>query len=244
MNIIPAILPKTRNELVEKLQQLYDSGYSGRVQIDMCDGQYVSSTTWPFTELSKERMDIIELAGIVKSDGELVQLLLKFEVDVDLMVHDPDTKMIVWDAFVPDRIIIHLNTLKTDSDIEHLSVLLAGRQGLYDVMNRKAVVFAFSLDTDIEKFDYWYKNFNMRNVQIMCIEHIGIQGEQFSEQAWNYIESLKQRFDGLRIMVDGGVNSSNLKRLSEYGVTDAVAGSSVFKNNDISGNIADLRNVI
>lgn len=241
MNIIPAILPKTRNELVEKLQQLYDSGYSGRVQIDMCDGQYVLSTTWPFTEPSKERMDIVELAGIVKSDGELVQLLLKFEIDLDLMVNDADTKLMLWDSLMPDRIIIHLGS---SYDNELLSTFLSKKGGIYDVMNRKAVVFAFSFDTDIEKFDYWYKNFNMRNVQIMCIEHIGIQGEQFSEQAWNYIESLEQRFDGLRIMVDGGVNSSNVKRLSEYGVIDAVAGSAVFKNNDISGNLADLRNVI
>lgn len=241
MNIIPAILPKTRNELVEKLQQLYDAGYSGRVQIDMCDGNYVPSKTWPFVDDSKNARTSFEIASTIKSDGELIQLLLKFQIDLDLMVSEADAKMLLWDNLMPDRIIIHLDSIE---DNELLATFLAQRGGIYDVLNRKAVVFAFSLDTDIEKFDYWYKNFNMRNVQVMGIEHIGIQGEEFSERALDYIDALRKRFDGLQIMVDGGVSIRNVKRLSEYGVTNAVSGSEVFKNNDILKNLADMQNML
>ncbi len=241
MNIIPAILPKTRNELVEKLQMLFDAGYSGRVQIDMCDGNYVPSKTWPFANDGKNAKTSFEIASEIKSDGELIQLLLKFQIDLDLMVSDADSKMMLWDTLVPDRIILHIDAI---DDIEFLSILLAPQRGLYDVINRKAVVFAFSLDTDIEKFDYWYNNFNMRNVQVMGIEHIGKQGEEFSDRTYDFIDSLKKRFNGLNIMVDGGVSIDNLKRLSEYGVTDAVSGSSVFKNNDILKNLADMQSVL
>lgn len=239
MHIIPAILPHTRDELIEKLQQLCDANYTGRIQIDMCDGNYVPSKTWPFAESNTKSS--FELASKIKDDGELIQLLLKFDIDLDLMVTDADSKMVLWDALLPQRIIFHIDTI---DDIEFLSVLLAPDHGMYDVINRKAIVFAFSLDTDIEKFDYWYKNFNMRNVQVMGIEHIGKQGEEFSDRALDYIDNLKKRFTGITIMVDGGVNLSTIGRLSEYGVTDAVSGSAVFKNNDILGNLADMQNVL
>lgn len=239
MNIIPAILPKTREELIEKLQALSDADYSGRIQVDMCDGNYVPSKTWPFTESNTKSS--FELASKIKDDGELIQLLLKFDIDLDLMVTDADSKMVLWDALLPQRIIFHIDTI---DDIEFLSVLLASEHGMYDVINRKAIVFAFSLDTNIEKFDYWYKNFNIRNVQVMGIEHIGKQGEEFSDRTLDYIDNLKKRFPGITIMVDGGVNLSTIGRLSEYGVTDAVSGSAVFKNNDILGNLADMQNVL
>lgn len=241
MNIIPAILPKTRGELIEKLQALSDIDYSGKIQIDMCDGNYVPSKTWPFEDSAIPAKSSFELASKIKDDGELIQLLLKFDIDLDLMVADADSKMVLWDTLLPQRIIFHLDSI---TDNELLTELLKQHDGMYEVLNRKAIVFAFSLDTDIEKFDYWYKNFNMRNVQIMGIEHIGIQGQEFSDRTYDYIESLKKRFDGLQIMVDGGVSIRNVKRLSEYGVTNAVSGSEVFKNNDILKNLADMQNML
>lgn len=241
MNIIPAILPKTRNELIEKLQALFDAGYSGRVQIDICDGNYVSSKTWPFADDGKNVKTSFEIASAIKSDGELIQLLLKFQIDLDLMVSEPDAKMLLWDNLMPDRIIIHLDSIE---DNELIATFLAQKNGIYDVLNRNAIVFAFSLDTDIEKFNYWYNTFNIRNVQVMGIEHIGKQGEEFSDRTYDYIDSLKKRFNGLSIMVDGGVSIDTVKRLSEYGVTDAVSGSAIFKNKDILQNLADMQNVL
>ncbi len=241
MNIIPAILPKTREELIEKLQALAGVDYSGRIQIDMCDGNYVPSKTWPFADSSMPAKSSFELASNIKDDGELIQLLLKFDIDLDLMVADADSKMVLWDTLLPQRIIFHLDSI---TDNELLTELLKQKDGIYEVLNRKAIVFAFSLDTDIEKFDYWYQNFNMRNVQVMDIVHIGVQGEEFSDRTYDYIDSLKKRFDGLRIMVDGGVSAENVKRLSEYGVMDAVSGSAVFKNNDILKDLADMQNML
>lgn len=241
MNIIPAILPKTREELIEKLQALSDADYSGRIQVDMCDGNYVPSKTWPFADSGAPAKSSFELASIIKDDGELIQLLLKFNIDLDLMVADADSKMVLWDALLPQRIIFHLDSI---TDNELLIELLNQKDGMYEVLNRKAVVFAFSLDTNIEKFDYWYQNFNMRNIQVMGIDHIGVQGEEFSDRTYDYIDSLKKRFDGLHIMVDGGVSIHTINRLSEYGVTDAVSGSAVFKNNDILKNLADMQNML
>ena len=43
--------------------------------------------------------------------------------------------------------------------------------------------------------------------------------------------------------MDGGVGTENIKALSDAGVDEFVAGSSIFKG-DILSNITDLRNVL
>ena len=110
--------------------------------------------------------------------------------------------------------------------------------------NSENLIFACSLNTDIEKFDYWYNNFNMLNIQVMGIEHIGKQGEEFSERTFDLIKKLQSRYTELNIIVDGGVSISSIKRLSEYGISGAVAGSAVFKNNTVLQNLADLQSVL
>ena len=238
MNIIPAILPKTRNELIEKLQALSDAGYTGKIQIDMCDGNYVPSKTWPFDNDPTHTPTSIELMMRIKNDIELQQLLSNFEIDIDLMVMDSPESMMVWNTFNPKRKIIHIDSL---ADTETLQVLLSQDP---EHFNSNNLIFAFSLDTDIETFDYWYNNFNMRNIQVMGIEHIGKQGEEFSERTLDLIGSLQARYSDLNIIVDGGVSISSIKRLSEYGISGAVAGSAVFKNNAVLQNLADLQSVL
>lgn len=238
MNIIPAILPKTRDELMQKLQLLSDAGFFGRVQIDMCDGKYVESKTWPFDNDPTHTPTSIELMMQIKNDIELQQLLSHFEIDVDLMVMDSPENMMVWNTFNPKRKIIHIDSL---TDTETLQILLSQDP---EHFNSENLIFACSFDTDIEKFDYWYNNFNMRNIQVMGIEHIGKQGEEFSERTFDLIKNLQSRYAALDIIVDGGVSISSIKRLSEYGISGAVAGSAVFKNNTIKQNLADLQSVL
>lgn len=235
MNIIPAILPKTRDELMQKLQLLSDAGFSGRVQIDMCDGKYVESKTWPFDNDPTHTPTSIELMMQIKNDIELQQLLSHFEIDVDLMVMNSPESMVAWSAFKPKRKIIHLDSL-TDNEVLRVIV--------HDANAPENFVFAFSLDTNIELFDYWYMNFAMRQVQVMGIEHIGKQGEELSERVFDMIARLHARYADLDIIVDGGVSISNIKRLSEYGISGAVAGSAVFKDGFIVQNIVDLESVL
>ena len=46
MEIIPAILPKDFAEIEEKIEMVI--GIAPLVQIDICDGKFVTSTTWPY----------------------------------------------------------------------------------------------------------------------------------------------------------------------------------------------------
>ena len=240
MTIIPAILPKTRDELIEKLSLLRSVGFTGRVQIDICDGKYVDSKTWPFANELNNTQTSVELMGTLRNDEDLQKLLSDFKIDLDLMVMESESKMMIWNMFHPDRIIIHLDSIVDKDELGELFNL--GDQ--IDVISRKAIVLAFSLDTDIESFSYWYDNFNMRSVQIMGIEHVGHQGQEFSDRTLDYIQVLKARYSDITIMVDGGVSLETVNRLNEYGVAEAVAGSAVFKNDEILNNILELERML
>jgi len=53
MEIIPAILPRDFNEIEEKT--LLIKGLSKMVQIDICDGKFVPSTSWPYKKHDEPR---------------------------------------------------------------------------------------------------------------------------------------------------------------------------------------------
>ncbi|MPN58473.1 hypothetical protein SDC9_206178 [bioreactor metagenome] len=56
---------------------------------------------------------------------------------------------------------------------------------------------------------------------------------------------MKDKFNpNLLIEVDGGVDVSNIREVVESGANVIVAGSAVFKNNDVEGNIKNLRGAL
>ena len=46
MQILPAILPKNFSEIEDKIALV--KGIAPLVQVDICDGKFVPSTTWPY----------------------------------------------------------------------------------------------------------------------------------------------------------------------------------------------------
>lgn len=244
MHIIPAILPKTRKELMDKLQQLVGAGYRGRIQIDFCDGMFVESTTWPLQKKQwwqfwKKNPDIFDRAKGINQDRELQNLLRQFTIDIDLMVSNPMMYFGLCESVYADRVIVHVDSIASDDLKESLSIWLGGRTGPFECVNRETIVMACSLNTPLESFEYWYRFFDLRKVQIMGIETIGKQGESFSEKTIQYIDAFQKKYPDTVIMVDGGVSISTLPRLVEQGVTSAVAGSAVFTG-DIAQNIHNL----
>ncbi len=236
MNIIPAILPKNRDELVEKLQQLRDAGYSGRVQVDLCDGKFVESVTWPFSEFSSQD-DFLQNADYFVIDEELFELMRSFSIDYDLMVMDAEHLLTVWDMFHPQNIIIHLNAV---TDPEALAIDVSAEHSPFSFIKNKQVMLAISQTTPLDDFEPWYRELGIRQVQIMGIASIGKQGESFSEHTLEIIQEIKKRFPECSIQVDGGVNFQTIHKLATD--SDAVvAGSAVFAQGEIAHNLEQLQ---
>lgn len=104
IEIIPAIMPESFNDLNEKHSLVKD--FVNTVQIDVMDGEFVPSKDWPYI------------------GGELENI--NFDFGVDLMVSNPEEVIESWVGAGAKRVIIHIEStenieeafLKIPSDIE------------------------------------------------------------------------------------------------------------------------------
>ena len=76
----------------------------------------------------------------------------------------------------------------------------------------------------------------------------GFGGQKFIDYTYSKVEELKklkeEKNSNLIIEVDGGVDLTNIKKLSEAGADAFVAGSAIFKNREIKKNIDELRSAL
>lgn len=94
--IIPAILPKSQSELDEKIRQLCDAYFSGLVQIDVCDGVFVPSTT--------------NFETLPSADG--------IEYQLDLMVTlETSSDLQKYIDLHPKQIVLHLESLGNPGEL-------------------------------------------------------------------------------------------------------------------------------
>lgn len=235
MNIIPAILPKDKEELIDKLTKL--RGVVSHIQIDLCDGEFVGAKTWPFSEFESTDHFLRHIDTFEEEIIEMQELFHDFKVDYDIMVRDPEQLLSVWNEMNPENVILHLDSI---DDTEGLALSLGSKTSPFRFVRDKKIIFAVSQTTDIEKFDIWYREFGFRKVQIMGIDTIGKQGEQFTENTIKLIQNLEKKYPQIIIQIDGGINIESIKKLAATDVESVVAGSAVFKNNDISANISEL----
>jgi len=77
----------------------------------------------------------------------------------------------------------------------------------------------------------------------MGIAEIGHQGEPFDERVIEKIVDFRERFPGVIISVDGGVDVDTAPELAEAGARRLVSGSGIFEAGDVGQAIEDLRTV-
>lgn len=222
--IIPAILPKDYFDLEKHLERT--KGVVDYVQIDICDGLYTQSKTWPFTHTPDIYFDKMV------SGEEGMPFWEDIDFELDLMIKNPEE---MYDSLMqigPVRMIFHFETLK--NPLEFLTKIK--EDGLVEVG------VAFSNDTDamqhldvIEVVDL---------VQCMGIKKIGFQGQPFDERVIQQIKNIREKFPEKIIAVDGSVNEDTLPILSDAGVNNFAVGSAFYKNDNLVETIEELENLI
>ena len=87
----------------------------------------------------------------------------------------------------------------------------------------------------------------INDIDIVCLMSVnpGFGGQSFIKNTYNKIKSLKKLIErkeaSTKIEIDGGVTSSNAKKLIEAGADVLVAGSYIFKNENPSETIDKLK---
>lgn len=126
MKIIPAILPKSQDELVEKVQAVL--GLAPSVQVDVCDGVFVPSKT-EFSELP--------------FSGEI-------SYELDLMIQSPEDSFSNWVHMGPHKIIIHIESVRNQEKLLQVMKSFSGEIGISLSNDTPSEVFDFWIPAPAE----------------------------------------------------------------------------------------------
>jgi len=216
--IVPAILPKSFKELEEKLPLVV--GIVSCVQIDLCDGRFVQSVTWPFGVAHDEHAEAIE------NESEGMPFWNEIEFEFDLMSIKPQEAYDTALRLGASRVVIHYGSFADEASLD----VFLGKYGkggtergsLLDVELGLAFLPHIPVSTVSKFID------RVDSVQVMGIEKIGFQGEHFTEKAIDLIKAIRSAHADVVIAVDGGVSGENAEALFTAGVNRLVVGSAIF----------------
>jgi len=214
IEIIPAIVPKTFDDLREKISLV--KGKTFFVQIDIMDGIFVPEKSWPFSDP-------------IWSEGIHMEIPFTCECNFEfhLMIAKPEYNIKDFVAIGARRIVIHVGAT---NKLKEIIQILKGRV---------EVGLALGLDDDFRDYAEFIEEVNF--VQFMGIEKIGFQGQPFDERVIDKIIEFRSIFKNKIISVDGGVNLENAKKLISVGVRRIVSGSAIFESDDIVKTIEDFK---
>ncbi len=206
MEIIPAILPREWSDIEEKTLLVHK--LADTVQIDICDGKFVGSTSWPYRKPDKNFEDLIhEDRGMPEWED--------IDYEFDLMVQEPTVDdMRKWMSAGAKRIVLHA---ESSSDLTPLMAVLDGLVEIGLALNIKTPL-------DIIKK---YKD-KISYIQFMGITKVGFQGQAFDPRVLEKIKEVKEKYPDFPVQVDGGVSLATAQELKAAGVDRIVVGSTLF----------------
>lgn len=226
--VIPAVLPASRKELLEKLAAFSNLG-AKRVQIDVVDGKFASPACWPYTAP-------MEFERMVKR-GEMLPNFDTIAYEIDLMCLDTDKAASGWIALGARRLTFHAESISNPP--QHLArarVRYAGDIGAVGELVSFGIALNIASDLALIEPCLPYADY----VQFMGIARIGVQGQPFDERVLPKVRAFHFRHPHVPIQVDGGVSLDNAKYLLEAGVSKLVVGSALLKASDPSTVLADF----
>ena len=235
-NIVPS-KPFKNYEEIGVLATL-SAGRVERIQVDICDGEYVRAVSWPFTETSK--VDFAKL----KDKAELDVYMPGWEelnYTADLMCLNPEKYIETLVAYGFDEVIVHFRSLTPphlpftgeeqaprDLVVESPSSLPAkgGLGRVLEICEKYDLKFYLAVDlkSDFKEFMQTLKGLlndrhpNFVGVQVMGIENIGFQGQEFAPETLEMVKKIKAEFPDLKVLFDGGISEENLVDIKSAGV--------------------------
>lgn len=222
-HIIPAIIPESLDHLRSRLREV--RGVVRRVQIDVMDGSYAPSLSWPYMGAVKEAFEAVR-----REDAGL-PYWQDFDFEIDLLIKKPEDHIAEWALAGAASLIVHVESTEALSQIASECT-----------KRRIELALAIKPSTNIEVIEPYLDR--VLFVQVMGSERIGYHGVSLSNEAVETIRVLRKRWPKLVVGVDIGVTAETLPLLCEAGATRFAAGSAVFNYSSPAGALVHLENVV
>ncbi len=226
--VIPAVLAKGFRDLHDKIARV--ASVANMVQIDICDGKFVDSISWPMDRDDEQSVKAIldEEEGLPSWDT--------IDFEFDLMVMNAYENFDFFLKLGPRRVVFHF---EAQTDPIKFKEFLEG----LDVYTRDSIDIGIAINTTTNIDDIKYIINNIDFIQCMGIEHIGHQGEPFDERVLSQIKAIKSEYPDMIVSVDGSVNEDTASLLVEAGADRIIIGSALTKSFDIRETMRELENL-
>jgi len=160
-----------------------------------------------------------------------IRKMTKKPLDVHLMIIEPERYIDKFIEIGSDILTVHIEATSEMNE-------------MLDKMKDSSIKsgIAINPDTPINKLEDY-----INKVDLVCLMgvHAGFGGQKFIEKTFDRLIELKSLIDSRDssavIEIDGGVDSTNSKKLKSLGADILVAGSYIFKSSDINNAIDSLK---
>lgn len=234
MRVVPAVLPTSRKDFIEKLALLSNISTVTRIQIDVVDGMFATPVSWPYSAKATQGTPYPELKAMVQK-GEMLPHLDRIEYEIDLMCFDAERAAGAWLVLGATRLTLHAESA---ADLPRFLASVKKRYGAGADFAPGVVSFGLALNlatspTFVEPYlgeiDY---------VQFMGIAKIGKQGQLFDSRVLERVRAFHAQHPDTTIQVDGGVSLENANALLAAGVSNLVVGSALLRAPDPAAALA------
>lgn len=242
MQIIPGILESSFNAIQSRVEEVSHSVQ--KVHVDICDGVFVPSKTWPYSGMITGRIEENFQIKQLMSEDIGLPLWDRIEYQFDLMIKDPWRTVALWAQIGASSVVIHPTSCESIDKV--VTTINLAQEFLLDVYLAYTYDEWKEVNSTPEKVaetvDLFTKH-GVKGIQCMTIQKIGVQGQNFDER-WEG-EMIRQnlffRDANLSIQIDGGIHEGIEEKYGdavfEMDADSVVIGSGIFAEGNPTENI-------
>lgn len=211
MQVIPSINTTDFEVIKKQMREIQGLGAEW-AHIDVTDGKFSKTVLW-------------------NNPKELEASDIKYQVNIEvhLMIDNPDEVLGEWLRAGVKRTIIHLEAAKDVEAMKRQCEAVGAELAL-----------AVNPDTPIENL-LLYRGW-IKQILILAV-HPGLPGQKFLPDQLGKIRALRVKMSNAKIEVDGGINLETAKLCKEAGAEILVSASYIFNSADPKVAYEQLRNV-